>query len=94
VPKKNTAQRVTLIPGDGIGPEVSAAAVKVIDAAGANLEWEEVQAGIGVVEKYGKPLPDHVIETIKKNLVISISSSCAKILKTFTPASSTGSPPA
>jgi isocitrate dehydrogenase (NAD+) len=60
---------VTLIPGDGIGPEVSAAAIKVIDAAGANLEWEEVEAGIGVVEKYGKPLPDHVIETIKKNKV-------------------------
>ncbi len=69
MPKKNTVQRVTLIPGDGIGPEVSAAAVKVIDAAGANLEWEEVEAGIGVVEKYGKPLPDHVIETIKKNRV-------------------------
>jgi isocitrate dehydrogenase (NAD+) len=67
--KSNLIQRVTLIPGDGIGPEVSAAAVKVIDAAGANLEWEEVEAGIGVVEKYGKPLPDHVIETIKKNKV-------------------------
>jgi isocitrate dehydrogenase (NAD+) len=60
---------VTLIPGDGIGPEVSAAAVKVIDAAGANLVWEKVEAGIGVVEKYGKPLPDHVIESIKKNRV-------------------------
>lgn len=69
MPKKNTVQRITLIPGDGIGPEVSAAAVKVIDAAGANLEWEEVEAGIGVVEKYGKPLPDHVIEKIKKNKV-------------------------
>ncbi len=69
MPKKDTDQRVTLIPGDGIGPEVSAAAVKVIDAAGANLEWEEAEAGIGVVEKYGKPLPDHVIEAIKKNRV-------------------------
>ncbi|MGH7602289.1 MAG: isocitrate/isopropylmalate dehydrogenase family protein, partial [bacterium] len=69
MPKKNAVQRVTLIPGDGIGPEVSAAAVKVIEAAGANLEWEEVEAGIGVVEKYGKPLPDHVIETIKKNKI-------------------------
>jgi isocitrate dehydrogenase (NAD+) len=62
-------RRVTLIPGDGIGPEVSAAAVKVIDAAGANLEWEKVEAGIDVVEKHGKPLPDHVLETIKKNKV-------------------------
>jgi isocitrate dehydrogenase (NAD+) len=62
-------KRVTLIPGDGIGPEVSAAAVKVIDAAGANLEWEKVEAGIGVVEKYGKPLPDYLLESIRKNRV-------------------------
>jgi isocitrate dehydrogenase (NAD+) len=58
-----------LIPGDGIGPEVSQAAVKVIDAAGANLAWEEVEAGIGVAEKYGKPLPDYVFDNIKKNRV-------------------------
>lgn len=62
-------KQVTLIPGDGIGPEVSAAAVKVINAAGAQIEWEEVEAGIGVVEKYGKPLPDKVLDSIKKNKV-------------------------
>jgi isocitrate dehydrogenase (NAD+) len=60
---------VALIPGDGIGPEVCAAAVKVIDAAGAKIEWEKVEAGIAVAEKYGKPLPDHVIEAIKKNKI-------------------------
>lgn len=69
VVKSPTRQRVTLLPGDGIGPEVSRAAVKVIDAAGANIEWEQVEAGIGVVEKYGKPLPDHVLEKIRKNKV-------------------------
>ncbi|MDZ7360408.1 MAG: isocitrate dehydrogenase (NAD(+)) [candidate division KSB1 bacterium] len=67
--ESKTIQRVTLIPGDGIGPEVSRAAVKVIDAAGANLEWDEVEAGIAVAEKYGKPLPDHVLDKIKKNRV-------------------------
>jgi isocitrate dehydrogenase (NAD+) len=69
VVKSQTRQRVTLIPGDGIGPEVSRAAVKVIDAAGANLEWDEVEAGIAVAEKYGKPLPNHVLDKIKKNRV-------------------------
>jgi len=63
------SKKVTLIPGDGIGPEVTGAAVRVLDAAGADLEWEEVEAGIGVVGKYGKPLPDHVLESIKKNKV-------------------------
>jgi len=67
--KSNLIQCITLIPGDGIGPEVSAAAVKVVDAVGANLAWEEVEAAIGVVGKFGKPLPNHVIETIKKNKV-------------------------
>ena len=69
MPKSQTTQRITLIPGDGIGSEVSRAAVKVIDAAGANVEWEEVEAGIAVAEKYGKPLPDHVLDKIKKNRV-------------------------
>lgn len=63
------ATKVTLIPGDGIGPEVSAAAVKIIDASGADLQWEVVDAGIGVVKEYGKPLPDYVLESIKKNKV-------------------------
>lgn len=60
---------VTLIPGDGIGPEVTGAAVKILAAAGADIVWEEVEAGIDVVSKYGKPLPDDVIESIKMNKV-------------------------
>jgi isocitrate dehydrogenase (NAD+) len=62
-------KRITLIPGDGIGPEVTAAAVQLLEAAGADLEWEEVEAGLGVVSKYGKPLPNQVLESIRKNKV-------------------------
>ncbi len=62
-------KRITLIPGDGIGPEVTSAAIQLLEAAGADLEWEEVEAGLGVVSKYGKPLPDQVLESIRKNKV-------------------------
>lgn len=61
--------KVTLIPGDGIGPEVSEAMVKVVKASGAKIEWERVEAGEGVIEKYNTPIPQHVIETIKKNKI-------------------------
>lgn len=60
---------ITLIKGDGIGPEVTAAAKKVIDAAGADIIWEELEAGAHVIEKYGTPLPDYILESIKKNKV-------------------------
>ena len=62
-------KRITLIPGDGIGPEVTAAAVQLLEAAGADLEWEEAEAGLEFVSKYGKPLPDQVLESIRKNKV-------------------------
>lgn len=61
--------KVTLIPGDGIGPEVTAAMQKVLEAAGADIEWEVVEAGEAQIEKYGTPLPEHVIEAIKKNKI-------------------------
>lgn len=60
---------VTLIPGDGIGPEISEAAVRVIDAAGVDITWEKVQAGEAVIKEYGTPLPDYVLDSIKKNKV-------------------------
>jgi isocitrate dehydrogenase (NAD+) len=63
------SQKVTLIPGDGIGPEVTGAAVKLLEAAGAPIEWERVEAGGCVVAEYGKPLPDHVLESIQRNRV-------------------------
>jgi isocitrate dehydrogenase (NAD+) len=57
--------RVTLIPGDGIGPEVSAAARSVVEATGVDIEWEIQEAGAAVLEREGTPLPDHVIDAIK-----------------------------
>lgn len=61
--------KITLIPGDGIGPEITVAMKKVVEATGVNIEWEEVQAGEAQIEKYGTPLPPYVIESIKKNKV-------------------------
>ena len=58
---------VTLLPGDGIGPEVSEAAVRVLDAAGAEIEWERHIAGREALEKYGNPLPPEVLESIRRN---------------------------
>jgi len=60
---------VTLIPGDGIGYEVSDAARRVIDASGAEIEWEVHDAGLDVIKKYGEPMPPHVLESIRRNRV-------------------------
>lgn len=60
---------VTLIPGDGIGPEVMIATKTIIDASGVQINWEMVEAGEKVIEEYGTPLPNYVIESIKKNKV-------------------------
>lgn len=60
---------ITLIPGDGIGPEVTEAAVLVIKAAGVNVNWEVVNAGEMVIEEYGTPLPDYVLQSIEKNRI-------------------------
>lgn len=60
---------ITLIPGDGVGPELSEAARRCIDAAGVDIEWEIFDAGLDVVAQYGTPLPEHVLASIKKNKV-------------------------
>jgi len=60
------SHRVTLIPGDGIGPEVVLAARRVIEATGVSIEWEEAQAGAEVLARRGTPLPDEVIESIRR----------------------------
>ena len=60
---------VTLIPGDGIGPEVTSAMRQVVEAAGADIQWEVAEAGAAQMDKYGTPLPQHVIDSIKKNKV-------------------------
>ena len=61
--------RITFIPGDGVGPELSDAAKRCIEATGVEIEWDVFDAGIDVVEKYGTPLPEHVLASIKKNKV-------------------------
>ena len=60
---------ITLIPGDGIGPEISDAVTKIIDAAGVKINWEIQSAGADVAEAEGTPLPDRVIDSIKKNKI-------------------------
>ena len=63
------AHRVTLIPGDGVGPELSEAMRRVLDATGVEFEWEVHDAGLGVMEEYGTPMPQHVIDSIRRNKV-------------------------
>lgn len=62
-------QKVTLIPGDGIGPEITNSVTEILKAAGAEIEWEVQTAGADVAEVEGFPLPDRVIESIKRNKV-------------------------
>ena len=61
--------RITLIPGDGIGPEVAAAVVRIIAASGVEIEWERHIAGQQALDKYGKTLPDELLESIQRNKV-------------------------
>lgn len=60
---------VTLIPGDGIGPEIAEVTKKCIDATGVQIDWDIQHAGVDVMAKEGTPLPDRVIESIRKNKV-------------------------
>ena len=60
---------VTLIPGDGIGPEVAAAAVRVLSATGIEFQWETENAGAGAMGKEGVALPPRVLDSIRKNKV-------------------------
>jgi isocitrate dehydrogenase (NAD+) len=60
---------VTLIPGDGIGPELTEATHRVLDASGVKFNWDIVDAGVDVMDQYGTPLPAHVLESIRKNKV-------------------------
>ena len=60
---------VTLLPGDGVGPELVAATRRVIDASGVKIAWEVQEAGLGVMEQEGTPLPARVLDSIRKNKV-------------------------
>src|SRR5438552_11864372 len=62
------AHRVTLIPGDGTGPELTEATRRVLEAAGVDFDWDVQYAGSDVMAEYGgNPLPDHVLESIRAN---------------------------
>jgi isocitrate dehydrogenase (NAD+) len=63
------AHPVTLIPGDGIGPEIAAAAREVLEATRVGFDWHVVDAGEGVMAEYGTPLPEHVLESIRRDRV-------------------------
>ncbi len=63
------AYNVTLIPGDGVGPEVTEATKRALEATGVAFHWDMAQAGAGVIDEYGTPLPEYVLESIRKNKV-------------------------
>src|SRR5712691_9693185 len=61
--------RITLIPGDGIGPELAEATRRVLDATGIAFEWEVQEAGEATIASEGTPLPERVLESIRRNKV-------------------------
>jgi len=60
---------VTLIPGDGVGPEITDATVRVLEATGVEFDWDVQQAGENVMAEYGTPLPEPVLDSIRRNRV-------------------------
>ena len=60
------AYKITLIPGDGIGPEITQAACRVIEATGVEIDWQQVDAGQEIMAEYGTPLPDNVLESVRQ----------------------------
>jgi isocitrate dehydrogenase (NAD+) len=60
------ARHVTLIPGDGIGPSITAATVKILEAAGAQVQWDEHLAGVAALETYHTPLPEETLASIRR----------------------------
>jgi isocitrate dehydrogenase (NAD+) len=63
------AHKITLIPGDGIGSEITGAVVRIIEASGVEIEWESFIAGAEALSRYGDPLPEPVLESIRRNRV-------------------------
>ena len=59
------AHKVVLIPGDGIGPEITSAMRRVVEATGVQIEWDVHEAGAGVMDEYGTPLPQHVLDAVR-----------------------------
>ncbi len=63
------AHTITLIPGDGIGPEVASAVVRIVEASGVEISWETKYAGAQALEKFGSTLPEDLLDSIRKNKV-------------------------
>ncbi len=61
------AHRVTFIPGDGVGPELSEATRRVLEGTGVQFDWDVQEAGADVIDRYGTPLPEPVLESIRRN---------------------------
>jgi isocitrate dehydrogenase (NAD+) len=59
--------RVTLIPGDGTGPELTEATRRVLEATGVSLDWDGRHAGVGVMEAAGTPLPEDTLDSVRRN---------------------------
>ena len=76
--------KVTLIPGDGIGPEIVAATVRIIEASGIDVEWETHIMGSQALEKYGTTLPAETIESIRRNKVALKGPQMTPVGKGFT----------
>ena len=64
-----SVHRVTLIPGDGTGPEISEATRRVLEGTGVKFDWDVQHAGVDVMEEFGTPLPDQVLDSIRANKV-------------------------
>jgi isocitrate dehydrogenase (NAD+) len=62
-------KKITLIPGDGIGPEITLAATRILEAAGAEIEWETIPAGLNALSEYGQPVPEELLDSIRRNKV-------------------------
>ena len=75
---------ITLIPGDGIGPEITAAVVRIIEASGVDVEWETQILGSQALDKYGTTLPDETIESIRRNKVALKGPQMTPVGKGFT----------
>ena len=59
-------RKVTLIPGDGIGPDITEATLRVLDAAGARIDWDRRQAGVAAISEFQSPLPEETLESVRE----------------------------
>lgn len=83
-PDHEMKHSITLIPGDGIGPEITAATVRIIEATGVDVEWETHIMGAQALDKFGTTLPENTIESIKRNKVALKGPQMTPVGKGFT----------